>query len=427
MATSYSPKIITDGLVLAFDAANIKSFRGIPQTNLLTGLTYSFNNTNSSTFKITNGTEVVTIPTVGTRTVKYVDVYNDFNGGSGQCCPNLFNYGDVTTGITGNTTYTYTILYKTATGYTHPNYMYRYEYNGGTYVTEAGVHNTSNRIHLGDGWYFAWGQFTTQPTTNRLITFLFHYEYATFNRVYVAAIQLSQGTYIGVPNHMLETGQTRGTTVATGGGWADLAGNANHGELVNGPIYNSSNGGSLVFDGSNDMILIGDGSSFYWTPSGGVGLSNITIDMWVKSSDTDGVFYTKPWNGSGQYNIWIFPGSFYLFTGSSSNAISFARNLSNNTWTNIICWANSTQMGYYINGGQFSGTINHGLSGTVPSAGQSNIPTGLMTLYPYGEGWGGLASFSIAGNLASTRIYSKVLTTTEVAQNFNTTRSRFGI
>ncbi len=35
MATLYSPKIVTDGLVLALDAANTKSFRGEPTVNLL--------------------------------------------------------------------------------------------------------------------------------------------------------------------------------------------------------------------------------------------------------------------------------------------------------------------------------------------------------------------------------------------------------
>jgi hypothetical protein len=223
MALFHSPRIITNGLVLALDGASSKSFRGPAQTNIIPSIAAAYSNQDGAFFKIANGIESVNIPTVGMRSARYVDIYNDYIGGSGICCPSPFTFGSFSSGVSGNTTYTYSILYKSETGYTHPNYMYRYEYNGGTYVTEAGVHNTSNRTHLGDGWYHAWGTFITQPTTNVLTCYLFHYEYATYNRIYVAAAQITQGTYIGAPQHMLAPGQVRGATVATGGGWSDLS------------------------------------------------------------------------------------------------------------------------------------------------------------------------------------------------------------
>jgi hypothetical protein len=40
----------------------------------------------------------------------------------------------------------------------------------------------------------------------------------------------------------------------TGTDWTDLSGNQINGILTNGPAYNSSNGGSIVFDGINDYI-----------------------------------------------------------------------------------------------------------------------------------------------------------------------------
>ena len=36
--------------------------------------------------------------------------------------------------------------------------------------------------------------------------------------------------------------------------WSDLSGNSNNGTLTNGPTFNSGNGGSIVFDGTNDYI-----------------------------------------------------------------------------------------------------------------------------------------------------------------------------
>ena len=40
----------------------------------------------------------------------------------------------------------------------------------------------------------------------------------------------------------------------TGTSWKDISGNGNNGTLVNVPTFNSSNGGSIVFDGSNDYV-----------------------------------------------------------------------------------------------------------------------------------------------------------------------------
>ena len=36
--------------------------------------------------------------------------------------------------------------------------------------------------------------------------------------------------------------------------WTDLSGRGNTGTLTNGPTYSSANGGSLVFDGTNDYV-----------------------------------------------------------------------------------------------------------------------------------------------------------------------------
>lgn len=426
MATQYSPRVVTNGLISLLDAGNLKSFPGPPQTNRLTQIAYNYSNTNTATFKITNGTATINIPTIGTRTVKYVDIYNDYVGGSGDCCPSLFSYGDFTTGVSGNTTYTYSIIYKTVTGYTHPNYMYRYEYNGGTYVTEAGVHSTSNRTHLGDGWYFAWGQFTTQASTTRLITYLFHYEYATYNRVYVAAVQLTQGSYIGIPQHMLSPGQTRGATVATGGGLTDVSNNTNHGELVNSPVFNSGSATSITFDGVASYVAVANPTtSAQWTPSGG-GLNNITLEVWIKTSDTSGYYLSRPWNGNGEYNYLTYNGGIQLVVGNQSYSLSVP-SFADNNWHQVVYWISPTQVGYYIDGNRLSGSNNHGITNNTPTSGNSSLTLNYMTLYPYGNGWGGNTGFSIAGDLAIAKIYNRVLSASEVLQNFTATRSRFGI
>jgi hypothetical protein len=51
----------------------------------------------------------------------------------------------------------------------------------------------------------------------------------------------------------LDAGNTK-SYPGSGTTWTDLSGNGNTGTLVNGPTYSSANGGSIVFDGSNDYI-----------------------------------------------------------------------------------------------------------------------------------------------------------------------------
>jgi hypothetical protein len=43
--------------------------------------------------------------------------------------------------------------------------------------------------------------------------------------------------------------------------WRDLSGNNNSGSLVNGPTFNNANGGSIVFDGTNDYVDVSNSTS----------------------------------------------------------------------------------------------------------------------------------------------------------------------
>jgi len=61
--------------------------------------------------------------------------------------------------------------------------------------------------------------------------------------------------------------------------WTDLSGNGNNGTLVNGPTFSSANGGSIVFDGSNDYMT----SSFTFTAN-----QAMTISGWLYSTATSG-------------------------------------------------------------------------------------------------------------------------------------------
>ena len=420
MGLGHSPSIVTSGLVMCVDAANYKSFKGTPATNILNGIYSQQSDQNGTYYKVTNGTETVYIPSLGYVTSKYVDFYNDYNGGSGNCCPNLFSYG---TGlaVSPSTTYTYSIIYKTTTGYSHPNYMYRYEYNsGGGYVTESGVHSTSNRTSLGDDWWFAWGQFTTQATTATLNTYLFHYEYATRNRVYVYKAALYAGTYIIRPEHMLNSSENRGSTVATGGGWADLIGNGNNGELVNGPTYSSANGGSIDFDGTNDYIdcpSITVGSSYsiecFFNSSSVVSYRNVYDMNYTTYAGISGNVGPRFEQFSDGTANWVWSG---VTNANDPYNYTTAFPLSANTWYHTVFTMNGGIVNTYVNGNIQNSNISSP-NGYVTTFGDPNLGRGFVLA--------GDRYFS--GKISNTKIYNKALSAAEVSQNFNALRGRFSI
>jgi hypothetical protein len=406
VACAAGPDVSESGLVLALDGANYKSFKGTPATNVLNQITSNFGNQSSSLFKVTNGSETVLIPSLGYVTSKYMDFYNDYNGGSGNCCPALFTYG---TGlaVSPSTTYTYSIIYKTTTGYSHPNYMYRYEYNsGGTYLIEGGVHSEGNRTSLGDGWWFAWGQFTTQATAATLATYLFHYEYATQNRVYVYKAALYAGTYVIPPEHMLNSGEVRGATVATGGGWADMTGRSNNGELVNGPTYSSANGGSLSFDGVDDYIDLNTNDII-------TGTNPFTFEAFYKVTNTsvNAELFGNYGSGYTSNTIWI-SGRYGVYINTSVPYFQ-GYPLGAGTYHMAFTRTSAGACVLYKNG-VVDGTAT---STTSISVGQN---------FRIGSDVNGIGEV-FGGNLYNLKIYNRALTAQEVQQNYNATRSRFGI
>jgi hypothetical protein len=404
------PDLSESGLVLALDGANSKSFKGSAAINILNGIYVQQSNQNSSVYKVTNGEEIVYIPSLGYVTSKYVDFYNDYNGGSGVCCPNLFSYGTGLS-VSPSTTYTYSIIYKTTTGYTHPNYMYRYEYNSsGGYLTEGGVHSEGNRTSLGGGWWFAWGQFTTQATAATLNTYLFHYEYATQNRVYVYRAALHQGTYIIPAKFMLTPQENRGTTVATGGGWADLSGRGNNGELVNGVRESSDNLGALVFDGVDDYIDCGNSSNLSIT----VG----TVCAWFKKPHGSG-YKGLVDKGRDNYGAWS------LNVDETANTATFKARISGNNIVLIASSSYGNDIWNYVCGVYDGTNLSIYQNGTLSNSASYSGTIGTNSVsVRVGSANDGLY---FNGNIVQVQIYNKALTAAEIQQNFNALRGRFGI
>jgi len=69
----------------------------------------------------------------------------------------------------------------------------------------------------------------------------------------------------------LDAGNTK-SYPGSGTTWTDLSGNGNTGTLTNGPTFDSANGGSIVFDGTNDYVQV----------TGSITVTSATFITWIK-------------------------------------------------------------------------------------------------------------------------------------------------
>ena len=411
MALFHSPAAVTNDLTFAYDYANRKSYQGPPIQNKLTSI--SPLTTSGTGYSFVGGSEVVDIPSLGPTTVQYSNIQNNYSAVSTWCCPSPFSYGS-NISVTGSTLYTYAIVYKVESNYTGPNYMYRYEYNGATYVTEVGVHSDSNRIHLGNGWYWAWGTFTTQPTTNLLVGLAsFYYRYSTsYDKMSVAKILLVQGDYSTLhPKYWPDVNTTRSTSQI----FTDLT-RKNNISVVGSPTYGAT---SLTFPNVNTAYLEASDATKLR-----MGTQDFTISSWVKQLDNGtnclleargaslaGYFFILNYPSTGQISFFLnYGGSQYVYSSSIST-------LGYGTVQNIVAVVSrsTSSILLYVNGVLWNTITGTHTQSITPASGD---------IYRIGNDLGGGTQNY---ELYAHSHYTRALSAAEVAQNFNALRGRYGI
>jgi hypothetical protein len=209
--------------------------------------------------------------------------------------------------------------------------------------------------------------------------------------------------------------------------WGDLSRGGNNGTLTNGPTFDPSNGGSIVFDGTDDFSTTPD------HPSLNFGSGAFTLECFFrpKSTQSGGNFPAILNKGTGDFTdsplvgaigwiiYWDTNANFYRFRlrdGTSSNDINFPGTINNNnTWRCLsasIPTSGSSIVGYH-NGSSISST-----SRTVGST-NTNVALTIATWRQF--------SRELNTDVGVVRIYNRALSATEVLQNYNATKTRFGL
>ena len=185
--------------------------------------------------------------------------------------------------------------------------------------------------------------------------------------------------------------------------WTDLSGNGYSSTLINSPTFNSANGGSIFFDGTNDYADLNSNNIV-------AGTNPFTIESFYKTTGgTNGAIFTNYGTGygsgvwfAGRYGIWI-------------NAAVYAVNapLPLGTYHMVATRDGSGNVRLYVNG-----LLNK--TGTLTGSIPSNIN------FRIGSDVNGFNE-QLTGHLYSLKVYNRVLSDQEVAQNYNAQKSRFNL
>jgi len=202
--------------------------------------------------------------------------------------------------------------------------------------------------------------------------------------------------------------------------WTDLSGRGNTGTLTNGPTYSSANGGSLVFDGTNDYVLVGNNIFRYQ--------DNFTIEAIARftslPTNTNGVCGSRHpivSNNEWGYNLEIGStgkvGWVIYDTVSTANTAVSTSSIIGSQYFHAVGMKLGTTMSLYLNG-----VLQESKILSVNGIYYVDRPFTIGGLYRCGG-----SDFYSTGNIAKVSVYNRALSATEISQNYNATKSRYGL
>jgi hypothetical protein len=194
--------------------------------------------------------------------------------------------------------------------------------------------------------------------------------------------------------------------------WTDLSRGGNTGTLINGPTFNSGNGGNIVFDGTNDLVNINNIA---------FGTNPFSICLWFKinqnQNQDNSLIAVAAAAAATNWQLSFINSTqlvFFYKGAGALNSFNLNTTFSLGVWYNVcITKDTSNDIKSYINGIQ-TATVNYAGNYTYSEI----IRLGLNR--------GGTAYYN--GQISTVNIYNNVsLTATEIRQNYNATKTRFGI
>ena len=208
----------------------------------------------------------------------------------------------------------------------------------------------------------------------------------------------------------LDAGNTKSYAIGATD-WNDISQRKLVGTLTNGPTFSSVKIGSIVFDGIDDYVNITE------SPIQNTSYNYWTIEVWMKPGNQASRFITPSTNGLDQFlaydntnqrvNVQI------TESGDVNNRLRGGTigSVPIGVWSMVTVSINNLNIKIYVNGiltNSYDETISIG---------------SWVGLWRLGQRYN--STFWYLGEIASVKTYSRELSTQEVIQNFNATKTRF--
>jgi hypothetical protein len=189
--------------------------------------------------------------------------------------------------------------------------------------------------------------------------------------------------------------------------WNDISRGGNNGTLINGPIFNTGSGGSIVFDGNNDYGIIPQNTAFDF--------NTFTCAAWIRTP-TNGrcISFIGGALSGYKYYFGIHTNNALRINYDNVAAINGTINVATNNWVYVTITYSSPTTVLYVNG--TADLTSTAMSGSLKTLNGATY---------MGSTLGNTEFFS--GSISQTSIYNRALTSQEVLQNYNSLKSRFNL
>jgi hypothetical protein len=197
--------------------------------------------------------------------------------------------------------------------------------------------------------------------------------------------------------------------------WFDKSGNARNGTLINGPTFSSANLGSIVFDGVNDYI-----DTTYTANTGNNFSFGVVCKPTSNGQSSGSDIMAKNYLPESPYISW---GVDFLNDRTFRFMVA-----DNTTFSFILSTPQTLNQVYYLFVTYQNKVITAYINGVVvgtktntndPVYNDHTLTFGVWKEYPTDN--------YFVGNIYNAQIYNRALSASEIQQNFNALRGRYGI
>jgi len=452
MGLSHSPKVISDGLVLYLDATNTRSYSGTGSSwydlsvygnNSTLVSSPTFINNKYGQLAFNGSTQYATVPHTstlwngqtftlslwakktgtGNAGVSAIMISKDTNylehSYNGKTMASFRNSANAQFLLYGNTSASYNEWRHYAVTYDGTmGVLYENGAATGSTTLAMTVSSTSNPLNIGrwDGTsYNLNGCIAGAMVYNRALNadeILQNYNATKYKYILKENI-VTDGLLLHYDMSNYQSAPFTGTSTT------DLSGIGNTGTLTNGPTYSSLAGGILSFDGTNDYVDCNLDFGFDTTVSA-------TLSLWLKTTNLvqRGGILGKAGSSNWEWTLsqGIDSSDIYFWYWKVDSNINLSISISNffesNVWKKVdLVWSHtSNRLTIYRNG--------IGVTSSTPASSSfQNRNSSIFLGYTYNN----FSSYYWDGQVGLLSIYNRALTAEEVLQNYNASKTRFGI